>query len=125
MIVVCPECQAKVSDRAPVCPQCGFPIAGARRRGGYENQSDGLPACGIVSIVLGSLGLLVCATGVGILVAPIFFLPAIILGHLANSAYKGRRGKSSTLLIVFLTLEWVLFLLGLIGLVGIMITGDW
>jgi hypothetical protein len=27
MLIACPECAHQVSDRAPACPQCGFPIA--------------------------------------------------------------------------------------------------
>ena len=27
MIVDCPECEHRVSDRAAACPQCGFPVA--------------------------------------------------------------------------------------------------
>ena len=27
MLVDCPECEHRVSDRAAACPQCGFPIA--------------------------------------------------------------------------------------------------
>ena len=27
-LIQCPECEGKVSDQAPVCPHCGFPLAG-------------------------------------------------------------------------------------------------
>lgn len=27
MLIPCPECERSVSDRAPTCPGCGFPIA--------------------------------------------------------------------------------------------------
>lgn len=27
MLIACPECAHEVSDRAPACPRCGFPIA--------------------------------------------------------------------------------------------------
>jgi hypothetical protein len=27
MLIACPECAHDVSDRAPACPKCGFPIA--------------------------------------------------------------------------------------------------
>ena len=27
MLIACPECEHRVSDRAPSCPSCGFPIA--------------------------------------------------------------------------------------------------
>lgn len=29
-LIDCPECGARVSDVAPACPQCGFPVSGAR-----------------------------------------------------------------------------------------------
>lgn len=28
-LINCPECGGQVSDRAPVCPHCGFPLSGA------------------------------------------------------------------------------------------------
>lgn len=28
-LIQCPECDGKVSDQAPACPHCGFPLAGA------------------------------------------------------------------------------------------------
>jgi hypothetical protein len=27
MLVACPECERRVSDRAAACPECGFPVA--------------------------------------------------------------------------------------------------
>jgi DNA-directed RNA polymerase subunit RPC12/RpoP len=30
-LVKCPECARQVSDQAPTCPQCGYPIAVAGR----------------------------------------------------------------------------------------------
>ena len=27
MLIACPECERKVSDRAKACPDCGFPVA--------------------------------------------------------------------------------------------------
>lgn len=27
MLIACPECAHEVSDRAPACPKCGFPVA--------------------------------------------------------------------------------------------------
>jgi uncharacterized paraquat-inducible protein A len=29
-LIVCPTCQARVSDRAPTCPQCGEPLRRSR-----------------------------------------------------------------------------------------------
>jgi hypothetical protein len=52
-IIDCPECQNPVSDKAIVCPSCGFAV-GAKYLGGYEYRSQkhffGLP---LVHIVFG------------------------------------------------------------------------
>jgi uncharacterized membrane protein YvbJ len=29
-LIPCPECAHQVSDKAPSCPSCGYPIAGGR-----------------------------------------------------------------------------------------------
>ncbi len=79
-------------------------------------QTDGIPTEGIVSIVLGAIGLLLAATVIGLIATPLFFVPAIILGYSANTKYKTATGKSSTLLIVFLTLEWVAGIIGLLAI---------
>lgn len=28
-LIACPECQKQVSDAAPACPHCGYPVQGA------------------------------------------------------------------------------------------------
>jgi hypothetical protein len=33
-LINCPECGAQISDQAPTCPQCGFPIAPAAHDAG-------------------------------------------------------------------------------------------
>jgi hypothetical protein len=49
-LVACPECGREVSDQAPACPHCGYPIRGGC---GYEYRSErqlfGLPLVHIVS----------------------------------------------------------------------------
>ena len=35
VLIRCPECEKKVSDRANACPSCGFPVA----RGGARNAA--------------------------------------------------------------------------------------
>ena len=44
-LIQCPECNNQVSDKAVMCPKCGFPISG--RGMGYEYMSEttlfGLP----------------------------------------------------------------------------------
>lgn len=30
-LISCPECRHSVSDQAPACPHCGYPIAGSSR----------------------------------------------------------------------------------------------
>jgi hypothetical protein len=50
-LIECPECNNQVSDKAVMCPKCGFPISG--RGMGYEYMSEtslfGLPLVHIVS----------------------------------------------------------------------------
>ncbi len=36
----CPECRSLMSDRAPTCLNCGYPIASA----GGQRTRDGIPA---------------------------------------------------------------------------------
>jgi hypothetical protein len=37
-LIDCPECGARVSDVAPACPQCGFPVSGARAGTGPDAE---------------------------------------------------------------------------------------
>jgi len=50
-LIECPECNNQTSDRAVMCPKCGFPISG--RGMGYEYRSEaslfGLPLVHIAS----------------------------------------------------------------------------
>jgi hypothetical protein len=41
MLIPCPECERKVSDRAKACPECGFPVAEhvAEQRAEAERQA--------------------------------------------------------------------------------------
>jgi hypothetical protein len=32
-LISCPECRQSVSDAAPACPRCGYPVAGSPRSG--------------------------------------------------------------------------------------------
>jgi len=32
-LISCPECSHRVSDKAPACPSCGYPVAGVPRHG--------------------------------------------------------------------------------------------
>ena len=38
MLVTCPDCERQVSDRAPACPGCGFPIAEHMRAAALANE---------------------------------------------------------------------------------------
>ncbi len=39
-LIDCPECGAKVSDSAPACPKCGFPIAANIAKTGAAAQPE-------------------------------------------------------------------------------------
>ena len=49
-LIQCPECRSEVSDRAPSCPRCGYPLAQQRTYGEvlanrvWEARSAGLAA---------------------------------------------------------------------------------
>ena len=57
-LIQCPECNNQISDKAVMCPKCGFPMAGGPT--GYEYRSQailfGLPLLHIVSGVDPSTG---------------------------------------------------------------------
>lgn len=42
MLVTCPECGAKISDKADPCPKCGFPEAGNKSKEVAENFAQAL-----------------------------------------------------------------------------------
>jgi len=123
-LMTCPECGKQVSDKAPTCPSCAFPIAafaGPVYAAQPAVQAATIPPKGIVSVVLGTCGLLVAATIYGIMAAPIFLIPALILGHAAHVQLRRRNGRSSTLLVVFATLEWIAVILGAFAWLGLLI----
>src|SRR5262249_35388945 len=37
-LISCPECRREVSDRAPACPHCGWPIAESGRPGAQSGK---------------------------------------------------------------------------------------
>jgi hypothetical protein len=43
-LIDCPECGARVSDAAPACPKCGFPIAARKAQPTSVAQADVTPA---------------------------------------------------------------------------------
>jgi len=40
MLVICPECKAKISEEADPCPKCGFPKAGHQSEEFIEKDSQ-------------------------------------------------------------------------------------
>jgi len=40
MLVTCPECEAKISEKADPCPKCGLPSAGERSREAAEREAQ-------------------------------------------------------------------------------------
>lgn len=56
-LIPCPECATQVSERAPACPKCGVPIAGARSQSGAGSAGDRLsPPSGEVTYYTDQLG---------------------------------------------------------------------
>lgn len=60
-LIVCPECNGKVSDKAFACPACGYPIAAPQQgKGGWPGVLGGvagtyISANALVSIIVGSI----------------------------------------------------------------------
>lgn len=52
-IIKCPECGHQVSDKAPVCPNCGVEIAGKIKKKSYGNKSMLIISVIFAIIVLG------------------------------------------------------------------------
>jgi len=57
MLVTCPECGQKVSDRARACPGCGFPIA---EHIAEQALVDALATCRTTRAVLGEVDCVPC-----------------------------------------------------------------
>lgn len=80
VLIECPECCAAVSDRAPVCPQCGYPLAedwGEVEPAGEEIYYDGAPAMFRAHPFWFGFCLLLCPAGVGLIVFLIWWLRCV------------------------------------------------
>lgn len=53
-MIVCPECGAAVSDRAPTCPNCGCPPTQAPRRPDTSGWQAGIIG-GTIAMVIGAV----------------------------------------------------------------------
>lgn len=66
-LMMCPECQAKVSDKAFACPGCGYPVARqGRGKGNWPAILGGvagtyISAQALVTIIVGSIAFLAFA----------------------------------------------------------------
>jgi len=65
-LIQCPECNNQISDKAVMCPKCGFPMAVGRRGYEYRSQASlfGLPLVHIASGVDPSTGKARVAKGI-------------------------------------------------------------
>lgn len=84
-LIKCPECGKEISDKATVCPNCGYPITSepiidSNTDGESEGKSDTMQ--GILSIVFGVLGIIFALIIGGSipLISLVFFVVSIILG---------------------------------------------
>ena len=48
-LIDCPECGAKVSDSAPACPKCGFPIAANIARTAATEQPEAIAPAAVAA----------------------------------------------------------------------------
>ena len=105
-LIDCPECAARVSDKADNCPQCGFPIRDNLRPAGQRPQSLG---AGYVSPKLyqtnpssGPAPLQVAKS------SGVFILLGLFLGLLgAHNFYAGYYGRGLAQLLTVLIFGWV------------------
>ncbi len=51
-LIVSPECEVRVSDKAFACPACGYPIAGQRGKSGWPHVIGGIAGTYISAQVL-------------------------------------------------------------------------
>ena len=42
MLIICPECELQVSDKAINCPHCGYPMKGQQRKNVCQMDLDKL-----------------------------------------------------------------------------------
>lgn len=57
-LIVCPECEGRVSDKAFACPACGYPILGQNGKSGWPHVIGGVAGTYIsaqapITIILG------------------------------------------------------------------------
>ncbi len=68
-LISCPECARQVSDRALVCPGCGYPIAPAR-----SNASDLTRVAGIAGAAWAIPNIVRLLVGGAIAIAMFYFI---------------------------------------------------
>ena len=82
-LIICPECGAEVSDRAPACPSCGYPLVEdghptIRERSTPLGASKRNPIIGTVLIIVGLLSILLGIFLMGFIFGIIFVISGII-----------------------------------------------
>lgn len=58
VLIVCPECEGKVSDKAFSCPACGNPMSGKNSKSGWPGVIGGvagtyISAQALITIIVG------------------------------------------------------------------------
>lgn len=76
MLVNCPECGSRISDRAESCPQCGHPISASLARSPERSQDESVPKKDqpLLSGCVALLGLLLLIAGAVVFVGGMFDL---------------------------------------------------
>lgn len=57
-LVVCPECEGRVSDKALACPACGYPMSSKNSKIGWQGIIEGvagtyISAQALITIIIG------------------------------------------------------------------------
>lgn len=92
-LIKCPECGKGISDKATICPNCGYPITGepivdSDVDEASEEKNDTVQ--GMLSIILGLLGIIFALIMDGRipLISLVFFVVSIILGFKCSKNFS-------------------------------------
>ena len=75
VLMVCPECNGKVSDKAIACPACGYPMQSTLSRGTWV-QTIG----GVAGTYISTRAVVMIVVGVAMTIAFAAIMIALILG---------------------------------------------
>lgn len=79
-LIKCPECGKEISDKATICPNCGYPITNTNCTDHDSGTNDtGLLISSIVLCVLGIISAFAINSGIMLLLPSILLILSVIL----------------------------------------------